>query len=491
MEKKMYGGSNRVVKLKKEDAEGIVSNLKGQAFELQEGINEVSYIHEIGTCKINVFFDIIYPVFQKKSQHYVFFMNESLRVDGRGSKKYGGEISTYIENKFDDKEVIYEEFKYSEGGKVEILSGFEVPKSDISKIAGLYKATYACINFIKIEQEENIDTRMREPVELELSDDQNIIRYFESETSYGYRESNATMIREDGIYRYEGELTNINQNYIINRYCKLYTKDTNNKYFIIDNKNRIWEKVSTYTPVNQIEASYEVNNMDFFVVYNNELYSFYNITNRYIINKNFIIYNGYLYEKVDSASIIPVIEKPTPLFETNISSNTPIRGKGLYSLVRLGNKDVVIVPIDSTYYTSSYNGFKLAIYDGKIYSIVGEKEDVGFSNDYNYNRLIVTERPKNSYAHFFECFDEVPSSLKTSKDKEDLRIKFFDTSFKYKKPEFEVGDMVVVTEEFTPDSKIKGLQGIITEISNNKAKLNVKFFNLFELEMDTNQVAKI
>ena len=442
------------------EAEKIISSLIGEKISLLEGKNNIKYKKKVNTCTLDVSFEIILPSFQHNAELICFFDEKKLEVNGRGSKTYGNKIIFEVVNMFYEARAKYVFLKDND------CKGLVIGYSKSNKNADIYKATIS------------------HSAELEMTDMSKIIRY-QNKTNKNWNSSKIAIVRADGVY------VQI-ENYSIKYYEDLISSiSTMDEFYIFDNKGRIWKKTAFTKLIREIEASYVQDGVEELIVVEDILYSHIGILANFK-KEELICFKNKLYKEIEDAKVLFARGDLIPLFNTNIKSLTPIKGKGLYSMTKFNGNHVVIVPISSSY-CSDYNTgkIKIMVVNKSIYTFVGDYKDVGFGSEeigWSSGNIKVMQRPENQHESFYECYNDIPAKYLEAEEK--ITIEFFDKKFKEKAPEFVVGDTVLINKEPTNASQLKGLTAIIEEISNNKKVLSLKLFNFFNLQLDTDYVQK-
>lgn len=468
----------RIIRITKVEAEKIISSLIGEKISLLEGKNNIKYKKKVNTCTLDVSFEIILPSFQHNAELICFFDEKNLEVNGRGSKTYGNKIIFEVVNMFYEARAKYVFLKDND------CKGLVIGYTKSNKNVDIYKATHINIEYVNYKEDRYIDMSISHSAELEMTDMSKIIRY-QNKTNKNWNSSKIAIVRADGVY------VQI-ENYSIKYYEDLISSiSTMDEFYIFDNKGRIWKKTAFTKLIREIEASYVQDGVEELIVVEDILYSHIGILADFR-TKELILFKNKLYKEVEDAEVVFARGDLIPLFDTNIKSLTPIKGKGLYSMTKFNGNNVVIVPISSSYFSDFNTGkIKIMVVNKSIYTFVGDYKDVGFGSEeigWHRGNIKVMQRPENQHESFYECYNDIPAKYLEAEEK--ITIEFFDKKFKGKAPEFVVGDTVLINKEPTNASQLKGLTAIIKEISNNKKVLSLKLFNFFNLQLDTDYVQK-
>lgn len=463
-----------VIKIQKIDAENIIGHF------LQEGLNEIIFEVKKNKCKLQVYYHVIVPSKQIEPIQYAFFDIISLNVTGRGTKKYFHDIREEIIEQFESVKVLEESISYHDNiQKKFILSGYKKVLNSQGEIE--YPSVYTTILFVPFNSEETINCTDKEVDEITLqsSTEHHLNRYVIENKRYQHT-IDIKMLFNQHIYKCMGKLNEPSSyTYHLTR-DTISQIDTKDNFYIVDKENRVWHRVNSFKEENDVVATFKD-----LVVIKDALYSRISIFNNLYPydngnEDNYLLLRQQLYQRVSNARVIHLHSEGVPFIQTNLPSDTVIKGYGLYRIIEWNHDKYVIAPIQSCYIASSNITFDIVIINKQIYILVGKYDDIGFivENKFGDTFIKIGVKPQNEYTLFCETVDELFDNLH-DKEISQLSLNIFDEHFKKRKPLFQLNDRVRVTKELTEQSQLKGLEGTVIFISDNKEKVTVQFFQHF------------
>lgn|GEM_PF-5269204 len=466
--------SNRVIKTKRIDAEKISG-------PLHVGLNEIKTTvkYKYSTVKMGLEYAVIVPYDQRNGDDFCFISFSSIKVSGRGSKSYGEEVARDLFNTFYKIEVNEDEiYFHAEATERQILTGYH---------SSTLEAAYMTIRFIEFASENDIDLTTEEIRRFVPSRVKELNRLYYTVNSV---ENGTLFIMDNGYYRYKG---NTEDCYELSCARQLSHLKNTNSHYIVDSRERVWELQAVFTSVENVQAEVQ-STYDFFVVSNGKLHKEVPLFGDKSKKDKYIAYKDRLFAELSNNVYLLSDAQPVPVFETNLSSSIGYEG-GVYSTVMLNGTKTIIVPYRFVSCSSTEREKEdVVVVDHSIYGIVGPYNNVGFiGKHYGFNDwLVVGQRPSDEHVMFYESYDDVPLGLyEELRGQKAITMTFFDKAFELRKPLYRVGDKVRVVKELGPTTQVKGLEGVVTDLSCNRAKIEIMFFGVFQARFNLDQIERI
>ena len=467
---------NRVIKTNRIEAEKITG-------PLHEGLNVIKTVatSQYSTLKMELKYEVVVPYDQHNGDDYCLLSLSSINVSGRGGKTYGAEINKNLCNSFYEIEVKEDEILYNaELPERQILTGYHALKLE---------ATYLTIRFIEFVKENEIDLTDDTFRKYVTSNETELNQLYCTHDVRGARVKNIQLfVMDNGFYYLQGCTSDCYELSSARYLSDVKHSDTS---FIVDNKNRVWELQAVFTTVESVQS--EQSN---FVVSDGMLYQQIPLFGTKGKNDKYIALGNLMYSQLSKVKVHLLSEVPEPLFETNLSANTGYAGSGLYLAVMIKGTKMIIAPFINKYVSTDLERVEIVVVNNSIYAIVGRYDDVGFIREhYGFNDWIeIGNRPNEESKTFYESFSDIPLPYCDENQKRGQRkiiMTFYDKAFESRKPRYRIGDGVRVVKEMGIGTNVKGLEGVVIGLSENKAKVEVCFFGYFKAKFGLNQIERI
>lgn len=465
-------------------------------FELKRGLNTVGY--ELNSnnfnslskgLKLTVSFDVLVPI----DNDNFCVIKEVFNVEGRGAKTHLKGALERMEEILIENEIVYsypqEEFLFYKPGTEKIKHFVDVNEAT-------FESRYVSVEHIDFY--ENKVNVVEDVSDMEFSTPGKVTYLKGNKTFNNY---NLYMFYDGAVYiKVTDEYKNTPWTVI------LYTSYRGNEGNVLITNLGKYIKVKDIEAITNTELTFEEAEYDTkLIVYGSKaLWEVYNIGE--------YDYNGNLYYTTENGEFELFAEKTLEHFSFGIMQdesvvfNTTIRSKKLYldsgryikaSLNIDGDTAKYILAPVNIYFLndSQFNNFTAYMFRGKLYGIVGSYEKIGFIIDRNSQyQIYIGEIPDGDHIPFFQTYKELCEYIDSRRNRfsnKDIVFNCYDKKFTKDLFDYEVGDNVEVIDEITEQSNIKGLQGTVIEISQNKQKLKLKFFGYFEETLDIYNVKKL